>query len=60
MNETNFKKALDNCPENGFVVVEYWKIKNILIGQMLHTLMHAHASNVNSGGSFKAGIYSTN
>ena len=60
MNERNLKDVIKNCPQNGFVVIEFWQIKNLTTGQMVPTIMHENATSVNSGGKFQAGVYSTN
>ena len=60
MNENNLKNTIKNCPQNGFVVIEYWQIKNSLTGQLFPTIMHKNTTEVNSGGSFRAGVYFTN
>lgn len=60
MNERNLKDTINSCPKNGFVVIEYWLLKNLMTGQMSPAIIHENATNVSSGGSFQAGVYYTN
>ena len=56
------KELLDkvrNCPDNGFVVIEYWRVKQLTGNQILIVIQHSNATSVDPGGSFKAGVYYT-
>jgi len=48
-----FKRALDNCPKNGFVVIEYRRYND----QTPSTTIYKNATNVNSGGKWRANTY---